>query len=296
MRENEKQGIESLFKLGYAGKSELDRSRLDFLQAEGQYAAKMNKLKTQLAGLEKLETYEQQMKALALQGKLETARRQELQVARNSEALLAQAKAILDATNEELKKEEEPLARCREQPDKCKIYAPEDGMVAYALSDNRYYRDEIRVVRPLGPGSISCRCPTSSRCRSRRRSTNRCSTRSSRACRPPSAWTRSPTASTTGTIQSVAVMPDPGGYLSSDTKVYETIVTINEEVSQIKPGMTAVVEIHVEELRDVLSVPVQAVVQADGQTWCYIDQLGTPQRRMSSWDAPTTNLCRFSRG
>ncbi|MCU0874641.1 MAG: hypothetical protein MUE50_20100, partial [Pirellulaceae bacterium] len=78
LRENEKQGIESLFKLGYAGKSELERSRLDFLQAEGQYAAKMNKLQTQLAGLEKLQTYEQQMKALALQGKLETARRQEV--------------------------------------------------------------------------------------------------------------------------------------------------------------------------------------------------------------------------
>jgi HlyD family secretion protein len=44
LRNNDQLGIESLFKLGYAGKNELDRSRLDFLQAEGQFAAKMNRL------------------------------------------------------------------------------------------------------------------------------------------------------------------------------------------------------------------------------------------------------------
>ena len=44
----------------------------------------------------------------------------------------------------------------------------------------------------------------------------------------------------------MAVLPDPGGWLSSDTKVYKTVVTIDEEVDQIKPGMTAVVEIHID--------------------------------------------------
>jgi HlyD family secretion protein len=64
------------------------------------------------------------------------------------------------------------------------------------------------------------------------------------------------------------------GYLSSDTKVYETVVTIDEDVEQLKPGMTAVVEIHVDRLVDVISIPVQAVVQIQKQTWCYVDQQG----------------------
>jgi hypothetical protein len=43
--------------------------------------------------------------------------------------------------------------------------------------------------------------------------------------------------------------------------------------------MTAVVEIHVDRLVGVISIPVQAVVQVQKQTWCYVDQQGTPVRR-----------------
>ncbi len=73
-----------------------------------------------------------------------------------------------------------------------------------------------------------------------------------------------------GQVESVAVLPDPGNWLSSDTKVYETIVTIDEEVEQLKPGMTAVAEIHIDYLKNILCVPVQAIVQRRNDTWCYV--------------------------
>ena len=73
-----------------------------------------------------------------------------------------------------------------------------------------------------------------------------------------------------GTVKSVAVLPDQGGWLASDTKVYKTIVTIDEEVTQLKPGMTAVVEIDIEQLTQVLTVPIQAIVQRADKNWCYI--------------------------
>jgi hypothetical protein len=60
--------------------------------------------------------------------------------------------------------------------------------------------------------------------------------------------------------------------------VYETVVTVDQDVDQLKPGMTAVVEIHVDRLVDVISIPVQAVVQIQKQVWCYVDQQGTPVR------------------
>ena len=80
-------------------------------------------------------------------------------------------------------------------------------------------------------------------------------------------------------MKSVAVLPEPGSWLSSDVKVYETIITIDEKVEQLKPGMTAVVEIHVDRLEDVLSVPVQAIVQVEEETWCYVAGSGGPERR-----------------
>jgi HlyD family secretion protein len=75
-----------------------------------------------------------------------------------------------------------------------------------------------------------------------------------------------------GTVQQVAVLPDQGGWMSSDTKVYPTIVTIDEEVEHLKPGMTAVVEIHVEYLKGVTTVPIQAVLQRGKANWCFIGQ------------------------
>jgi HlyD family secretion protein len=73
-----------------------------------------------------------------------------------------------------------------------------------------------------------------------------------------------------GTVKAVAVLPDQGGWLSSDTKVYETIVVIDQEVDQVKPGMTAVVELFVDHVEDILAVPVQALLQRGGETWCYV--------------------------
>lgn len=60
--------------------------------------------------------------------------------------------------------------------------------------------------------------------------------------------------------------------MSSDTKVYPTIVTIDEEVEHLKPGMTAVVEIHVDYLKGVTTVPIQAVLQRGQANWCFIGQ------------------------
>ena len=43
--------------------------------------------------------------------------------------------------------------------------------------------------------------------------------------------------------------------------------------------MTAVVEIHVDHLKDVLTVPVQAIVQIQGQNWLYVEAGGGVERR-----------------
>ena len=81
-------------------------------------------------------------------------------------------------------------------------------------------------------------------------------------------------------MASVAVLPDSGGWYGSDTKVYKTIVTIDEEVEQLKPGMTAVAEIHVDRLEDVLYVPVQAIVQVSERTYCFVKTDGLPEQRL----------------
>ena len=57
----------------------------------------------------------------------------------------------MEAADEASKKEEELLVRYREHLMKCKIYAPQDGMVAYAVAKSSWYREEIRAGAAARP-------------------------------------------------------------------------------------------------------------------------------------------------
>jgi HlyD family secretion protein len=68
-----------------------------------------------------------------------------------------------------------------------------------------------------------------------------------------------------GTVIEVFPLPDATTFRNSDIKVYTTKVSLDRPLSGLKPGMTAEVEIHVAERDNVLSVPVEAIVQYDGK-------------------------------
>lgn len=277
LKRNEKRGIEALFKLGYAGQHQLDQTRLDLLQSESQYVAKINKLSTQLATLEKKQRYEKEMEELKLQGALETAVRKVKQVELNNGALLAQAKASLDAADQLLKKAEERLARYEKQIELCKILAPQDGMVAYAPVDR--YTEEIREGAAIRPRQKILSLPSLSKMQVKTSVHESVLDQVKPGLTAGVRVDAFPDRLYPATVKSVAVLPDQGGWYGSDTKVYQTIVTIDVPVERLKPGMTAVAEIHVDRLQNVLTVPVQAVVQVGKDTACYIDEKGAPQRR-----------------
>jgi HlyD family secretion protein len=68
-----------------------------------------------------------------------------------------------------------------------------------------------------------------------------------------------------GAVQEVAPLPDSMPGLDPDNKVYSTKVKMDRTLPGLKPGMTALVEILVAELDNVLRVPVEAVVRFDGK-------------------------------
>ncbi len=146
LRREEQRGVESLFKLGYANRNEVRRIELTYLQAEGQFAAKLNQLQSEHAALKKMQVYEQRKDLLNLRGKVATAERGLEQVLRNNEAKLAQMQAIMRAKDESLKKEEERLARYKDQLEKCKIYAPQSGLVAYPSNKTSEVREGVPVI------------------------------------------------------------------------------------------------------------------------------------------------------
>ena len=77
-----------------------------------------------------------------------------------------------------------------------------------------------------------------------------------------------------GSVFSVAPMADANSAFASDIKVYTTLIALQGDTSNfhLRPGMSAQVEILVEELPDVLSVPVQSILEFKGKDWVFVKE------------------------
>jgi HlyD family secretion protein len=75
-----------------------------------------------------------------------------------------------------------------------------------------------------------------------------------------------------GTVASVAPMADANSAFASDIKVYTTLISLQGDTSRLnlRPGMSAQVEILVEEVEDALSVPVQSILEFKGKDWVFV--------------------------
>lgn len=90
-----------------------------------------------------------------------------------------------------------------------------------------------------------------------------------------------------GHVKTVATVPSQADFLSSDVKLYQTMISIDDldvKVDKLKPGMSAEVTIKADEIKaPVLQIPLQAVVgnvKMGGDRKCYVlDAAGIPQER-----------------
>jgi RND family efflux transporter MFP subunit len=272
-------GMELLYKLGYRGKGDLDQALFKSIQAEDALVRATNSLANAIANRNKLELFEFPMKKLELEGALETAQRTQLQAERDSEALLAQAEAAMHGADRALAKEKERLGKYEAQLTKCKLVAPHAGMAVYSSERTPWGRivaEGELVVERMKILTL----PDLSAMQVKTAIHESVLDQVHEGLAATVLIDAFPDRQYRGTVQSVGVIPTQStGYTNPDVKVYDTLVTIDEQVEQLKPGMTAVVEIHVDRLQGVLCVPVQAVVQVEDDTWCFVESSGGVERR-----------------
>jgi HlyD family secretion protein len=60
---------------------------------------------------------------------------------------------------------------------------------------------------------------------------------------------------------------------------FASTIELDEQIPEIRPGMTAGVEILIAELKDVLFVPIQAVQTHRGSSYCFVLTDNQPERR-----------------
>jgi RND family efflux transporter MFP subunit len=174
--------------------------------------------------------------------------------------------------------EESRLKRLQTQLEKCVIRAPQTGMVIFAnepggqrgqqavqIEEGAAVRERQSIIRLPDLGRMQVKIPVHEskvdQLRIGMRANLRVQDREFQ-----------------GTVASVANQPEPNPFLST-VKEYATIVKITGESSGLRPGMTAVVEILVAELSGALTVPVEAVVEQGGHTYCWVLSGGSHKRR-----------------
>jgi multidrug efflux pump subunit AcrA (membrane-fusion protein) len=290
--EDELKGTQQLYDSNYVAETELKSDQLDVQSLEIQ----KEQAETARALYVK---YEFPKQVVTLLSGCHEAKRELERIEAGARSKLAQAQAEYDKEEAKYALQVEELKHEREQLEACTIRAPAPGEVVYASS--MASRGERRN-RPIELGaSISERQsiilmpdPSVMKVEVRIHETWIDKIQPGQAAKINVA--AFPEETLTGEVLKKAPMADPEEWLNPDLKVYSTDVKINGTHEQLKTGMTAKVEIIIEELKDVISVPIQSVVNVEGRKVCYVASPVGPQQRQVEIGAFNDNFVEIKNG
>jgi multidrug resistance efflux pump len=179
------------------------------------------------------------------------------------------------------KLEQDRLEKLQSQLEKCTIVAPDDGMVVYANEEGQRRRSSS-PVSAVEEGAMMRERQSIIKLPDLSRMQVKCTVHESKVDhlqRGMRARIRIQDHEYQGVVTSVSNQPEPSDWFSGTVKQYAAIVSIESESHGLRPGMTAAIEILVRHLTDVLSVPVQAVVEKSGKFYCWVDEPSGPKER-----------------
>ncbi|UCC97702.1 MAG: HlyD family efflux transporter periplasmic adaptor subunit [Phycisphaerales bacterium] len=195
---------------------------------------------------------------------------------------LAQTQAKLESTEARFNLQREHVSKLERQIAACTIRATSPGIIIYGTSADWHSRreDPIEVGDMVRKGQKIFTIPNSNvmgvELRVHESSVNKVL---------PGQYTTItvealPDMLFHGTVLKVAPLPDPQhSWFDPGVKVYTTQVTIDGTHEVLKPGMSAKVEILVEQLYDVKIVPLQVVANRAGKKVCYVATERGPEER-----------------
>ncbi|MEO1973113.1 MAG: hypothetical protein ABGX07_16250, partial [Pirellulaceae bacterium] len=79
-------------------------------------------------------------------------------------------------------------------------------------------------------------------------------------------------------VSSVATVTRPAGWWTGNVVKYDTIIDL-PAVEGLKPGMSAEVEVIIAEHKNVLTMPIAAVVETVDGNFCWVKTASGPERR-----------------
>lgn len=249
-----------------------------------QLAMQSSKIQMERArtALELFRLYEFPKEAEKLLSDYSEAKRELDRINANARSKLAQAQAKLDSNKAKYSLEKERLEKLRKQFAACTIKAPVTGQVVYSSSmmdqwERRRYSIEVGATVRERQKIISI--PDTSKMKVEVKIHETWVDKVQPTQQAKITIAAFPDKTFTGKVLKKAPLAAPQEWLNPDLKVYATDVSIDGTHDFLKTGMTAKVEIIIDELKNVISVPIQAVLNIRGKKACFVMNGSTSEQR-----------------
>ncbi len=214
---------------------------------------------------------------------------------------LANAESVKRGREEKARLEKDRLEKLEDQIASCVIRAQSPGLVVYASSEDRgnYMGDQnpiqegtsIRQRQPI----ISLPDPKSMGVRINVHESAIDKVKRGQGARVVvDAWPDRPLS---GRVARIASMPSSANRWSNpDLKVYSTDIAIDDPPVDLRPGLSAKVEVEVDEIEGALSVPLQAVAGPAGKPTVWVREAGGDKPRVVTLGASNDRFVEIKSG
>lgn len=250
---------------GFETDKKVEMDKYTFLQSEV-------RLKQDEENLRLLIKYDHPKLLRQFEAGLEEATQDLKRVKSQATSKMAQEDAELKTTQTRAELQRKKLLVYEEQIKLAKIFAPEDGMVVYPFvsfrSSSQTMIEEGATVRPR---QELIKLPDVSQMKVTVKVHESHVNQVVAGMGAYVVLDALPDRRFNGHVQRVNLMPDQGSRFSNpNLKVYSTIILIDDELPDVKPGLSARAEIVVTNLTDVIRVPLQCVTTYKNQQVCYV--------------------------
>lgn len=257
------EGTEKLHDANYASELDLKSAKLDVSRYTVQEKAAVKDL--ELFQLYDFPKEAEQFLSDYKEAKLELERTKA-----RARAQLAQASAKLNNAKATFEMQTQRMQKLRDQIEACVIKAPASGQVVYWSSTQEWVRYKIEQGAEIPEGYKIITIPDATKMKVEVKVHETWIDKIEPNQPAEITIAAFPDKVFTGKVLKKAPLADPDRWMNPDLKVYATDVSIDGKHDALKTGMTGKVKIIIDELKDVMYVPIQSVVTVDDKEVCYI--------------------------
>jgi HlyD family secretion protein len=259
----------------YVAETQLQRDRLDKQRLE------IDREKAEIAR-DLYIRYEFPKEVEKLWSDHEEARREQERTEARARSQLAQARAKLTGAEATLSLRRERLEKLRKQLAACVIRAPGVGQVVYRSSTERWSDVKIEQGAEVTEGYKIITIPDTSEMKVEVKIHETWIDKIQPGQPARITIAAFPDKVFAGKVLKKAPLADLDNWLNPDLKAYATDVSIDGAHDALKTGMTGKVEVIVQELHDVLYVPIQSVTATGETKVCYVRSSGAQRREVQT--------------